>query len=100
MMANRRAQKSVSHFIHHYGAYSDTVSCDSNKFTSNVVEGKNYIVKVKVNDVCVFSVDLGRESPEIDTQGVVYVFSIRGLSIVGDHYNGANIARSGCGSLQ
>ena len=72
-------ENSAPHFIHHYASYSDTSSCDSNRWNSYRLRDRNYVVKVKLNNTTVFSVDLGEESTEIDVDEVISVFSSSGL---------------------
>lgn len=66
-------ENSAPHFIHHYASYSDTTSCDSNRWNSYRLRERNYVVKVRYNNTTVFSVDLGEESTEIDLDEVVSV---------------------------
>lgn len=66
-------ENSAPHFIHHYASYSDTTSCDSNRWNSYRLRERNYVVKVRYNNTTVFSVDLGEESTEIDVDEVVSV---------------------------
>lgn len=72
-------ENSAPHFIHHYASYSDTTSCDSNRWNSYRLRERNYVVKVRYNNTTVFSVDLGEESTEIDVDEVVSVSPHSGL---------------------
>ena len=72
-------ENSAPHFIHHYASYSDTTSCDSNRWNSYRLRNRNYVVKVRYNNTTVFSVDLGEESTEIDVDEVVSVSPHSGL---------------------
>lgn len=72
-------ENSAPHFIHHYASYSDTTSCDSNRWNSYRLRDRNYVVKVRYNNTTVFSVDLGEESTEIDVDEVVSVSPNSGL---------------------
>lgn len=72
-------ENSAPHFIHHYASYSDTTSCDSNRWNSYRLRERNYVVKVRYNNTTVFSVDLGEESIEIDVDEVVSVSPDSGL---------------------
>lgn len=72
-------ENSAPHFIHHYASYSDTTSCDSNRWNSYRLRERNYVVKVRYNNTTVFSVDLGEESTEIDVDEVVSVSPNSGL---------------------
>ena len=72
-------ENSAPHFIHHYASYSDTTSCDSNRWNSYRLRERNYVVKVRYNNTTVFSVDLGEESTEIDLDEVVSVSPDSGL---------------------
>lgn len=72
-------ENSAPHFIHHYASYSDTTSCDSNRWNSYRLRERNYVVKVRYNNTTVFSVDLGEESTEIDVDEVVSVSPDSGL---------------------
>ena len=72
-------ENSAPHFIHHYASYSDTTSCDSNRWNSYRLRERNYVVKVRYNNTTAFSVDLGEESTEIDVDEVVSVSPNSGL---------------------